>query len=319
MPTYSTSTPAATIRTETEPSAADYQFWIKPSTNEAFFSDGTTWQEIPTGAPATAILGIENALNILEIQAADTITPDTSAQIVSDIFSDTTGYNNTIDTGNTTADFSVDEYVNYINLLTQDLTEISINETSFTKKREFTGLNNYIPFIKLNTKYYTPAYYSIIYVKFIFTDDTTYTTPQQTATTSTYQTYTFYNNSTSKSIKSVEIWARVSKAYTEHIDDVKVYEIGSIGTNKLIQTSKIDLPSTPSKFIVFAFRDNTTGTGNITADISFNNGANYQTGVNLNTETSIIDAGDEMILKLNLNAGASSGTAEAKGYGVLFW
>lgn len=43
MPTYSTSTPSATIRQETEPSASDYLYWIKASTNETYYSDGTNW------------------------------------------------------------------------------------------------------------------------------------------------------------------------------------------------------------------------------------------------------------------------------------
>jgi len=318
MPTYSTSTPAATIRTETEPSAADYQFWIKPSTNEAFFSDGTTWQEIPTGAPATAILGIENALNILEIQAADTITPDTSAQIASDIFSDTTGYNNTIDTGNTTAFFDTDKYTNE-NILLENATQVDYStDATFTLKKTL----NVNPDAQVyectalvwNTGSSSP---STVRYKYYYSDATTADVDVSTST-ATPTLRTFDNPQKAKTVTQIEVYlSRGASNGIVYESTSKVY--GSARTDTIIQTSKIDLPSTPSKFIVFAFRDETSGTGTIDADISFDNGANYQTGVSLNTETSIIDAGDEMILKLNLNAGASAGMAEAKGYGVLFW
>lgn len=46
MPTYSTSTPSATIRQETEPNASDYLFWIKASTNQTYYSDGTNWTQV---------------------------------------------------------------------------------------------------------------------------------------------------------------------------------------------------------------------------------------------------------------------------------
>lgn len=55
MPSYSTSTPSATIRQETEPSAADYLYWIKASTNETYYSNGTNWTLIKTfSVPAQA-------------------------------------------------------------------------------------------------------------------------------------------------------------------------------------------------------------------------------------------------------------------------
>lgn len=413
MPSYSTSTPAATVRTNTTPSAADYQFWIKPSTNEGFFSDGTSWTEIPTGAPATAVLGIENALNILELQIAETITPDTSAQMVCDIFVDADGHNNSVDTGNTTAKFTTNKYQNLSSIIDNLLVYYKLDETSGTdvidssngnngtnsgcsvnqtgllgESYEFSSGDNIATTLSLSGDFSFSCWvylsglpaggtYYCLYssglspwigisetgaVKFHLNNGTysadtgaskvsagswqhicvtlSETTPHiyvngvdesltssGTPTAPNISGFTIGKKSdqaTNYFIGKMDEVALFSSAISQS-DVTTIFNTGSgknLLTNysdKIVQTSKIDLPSTPSKFIIFSFRDTFVGTGNIDGDISFDNGANYQTGISLNTETSITDLGDEMILKLNLNAGASAGKAETQGYGVLFW
>lgn len=57
MPTYSTSTPAQVIRQEDEPSAADYLYWIKPSTSQTYYSDGSVWISLNlVGLPIGSII-----------------------------------------------------------------------------------------------------------------------------------------------------------------------------------------------------------------------------------------------------------------------
>jgi hypothetical protein len=65
--------------------------------------------------------------------------------------------------------------------------------------------------------------------------------------------------------------------------------------------------------------EETTGTGSVTYDISFDNGSNYQTGLESFQQYEIEDAGTQLLLKQNLNAGASEGTASAYNWGVLLW
>lgn len=341
MPSYSTSTPAATIRTNTTPSYSDYQFWIKPSTNEAFFSDGTAWQEIPTGAPATALLSIENALSILEIQAADTITPDTSAQIASEVFSDADGYNGTIDTGNTTASFSSDKYTNKP-LSAESTTFATTGSESGTGK---SGLKlttssacSIVSITKFSSSNATKAYIlnsskGVLATADFSGDVATFATPYDLNASTTYyfavdKAGASYDSRPDESGVSYPVaqtyWSytaglRVTGAEPTNMGYLSSIAVLGSATDSIIQTNALTLPSTPAKFIIFAFRDTLVGTGTIDADISFDNGANYQTGISLNTETTITNAGAQMILKLNLNAGASTGTAEAKGYGVLFW
>jgi hypothetical protein len=63
------------------------------------------------------------------------------------------------------------------------------------------------------------------------------------------------------------------------------------------------------------------GVGAITYDVSFDGGANYQTGLSSFTEYTVVDAGTGFIIKQNFNGGdlTSSNYAEASDIGVLLW
>lgn len=335
--------PRIVYKQTTAPAATAGAFWYKTDTTEFFYYDGSSWVEISTGAPATALLSIENALSILEIQAADTITPDTSAQIASDIFTEILGYNNTIDLTNTNSQFNENYFNNFLSSNNAHARTMGNNYGSKTTREgvKITATTNgKIYAIKKNSNTLaTKAYiYDAAGTGLLGSADfsgnyAAFSTPISITNTTSYcvlvdaaggaiSCYNEHNGLTSTITETYCNYTDGVTANTTLNDNLNIIEeifISSTNNNTIIQTSKIDLPSTPSKFIIFAFRDETTGTGSITADISFDNGANYQTGIPLNTETSITNIGDEMILKLNLNAGASAGTAEAQGYGVLFW
>jgi len=331
MPQYSTSTPQSVIRQETEPLAADYILWVKSSTNETFFSNGTSWTEIQTNTGILLTPIIENSLSILEIQAADTLTAGISANINNDVFSDSGGYLNRIDTGNTTAIFSTDKYSNY---LTESHGQALSNDTGASGYQGFkihtTAATSLVKITKSTYSNATTGYLLNSAKEIIdsqsFVGDVAIFSQALTDNTDYYVAVNGANFTKNTSITFPISGTKINwtGGLTDGSDSgTQGRSIVSINvdapTDKIIQTNEQTLASTPTYFQIFAYKDSTTGTGTITADISFDSGANYQTGIALDTITQITDTGTGMILKLNLNAGASNGTAECKGYGVLYW
>jgi hypothetical protein len=340
---YSSSAVNPIFKGSVQPSAVDYSLWINPDTNESFFSDGTKWTELPSGGSATDSVIIDNALDILELQATATLTGGTSANMIRDIYTDANGYLNTIDTATTTSSFLTNKYFNILsdeasgdttsdpNTFTNASNAFDGNDATTASKtigtasaslgktfdakminkakikcsfEKGSGTGGAFD-IKLQT--YDGAVwtdkYTIYDAGLVFSamTETIFTIPLQNIETNCQGIRILFTNGSPTNV--------ICKLYT--------LAYGST-INTIVQTNMQTLESTPSKAIVFSWRDEVTGTGSITADVSFDNGTNYKT-MNLNTEYSIDDIGTELILKLNLNAGASSGTAETKGYGVLFW
>ena len=91
------------------------------------------------------------------------------------------------------------------------------------------------------------------------------------------------------------------------------------GTNKIVQMLPYTLPSiigTPTYFLIYA-NNTTTGTGNITCSASYDGGTTF-TNSALNTIAPITSTqGTNLVYKLNLNAGASNGTATADTVGII--
>ena len=117
-------------------------------------------------------------------------------------------------------------------------------------------------------------------------------------------------------------WHRCSAGGSTMIAGVyggRLYVVNFEGANKLLQTSETLLDYAPTHFQFFAWKKEYTSTGNITIDVSFDGGDNYQTGIALDTPTEITNTGTEMMLKINLNKGASDGTAQLAGYGIMLW
>ena len=93
----------------------------------------------------------------------------------------------------------------------------------------------------------------------------------------------------------------------------------SINQDLIIQTNAITVPEGIADFQVVAYKKSLTGTGNVTFNMSLNNGVTYQTGLPIDTIINSNHQGTQMILQLSLNAGASEGIAECKGYGIRYW
>jgi hypothetical protein len=92
----------------------------------------------------------------------------------------------------------------------------------------------------------------------------------------------------------------------------------SINENKIIQTKEQTINAGFNYFMIVA-HETTEGTGTINHDISFDGGSNEQSGLSSFVEYKISDTGTSLILKSNLNAGASQGPSEIEDWGVLLW
>ena len=280
---------------------------------------------IPTDVPDTVTLTpLETALNVLELQAATAITPGVYQGLHMDVFSDADGFLDTIDTAETTAIYNITDetYVNgaaaeFLSVQDDAANVVSYGEGTYYLKKTFDNLN-YKVSKGTNELDCSPSCPSGNCKYIFYYDDESNESVINSTTSDSYVPKTYTNPEPTKTVTKIEVWLAEggsSGAFYEHLD--KVYALPDI-ENRIVQTDPITITTGVTNFQVVAHRQSTTGTGTVTADVSFNNGTNYQT-VPVNTNSTVENSGTEMIVKLNLNAGASAGTAEAKGWGIQLW
>ena len=92
-------------------------------------------------------------------------------------------------------------------------------------------------------------------------------------------------------------------------------------TNTIIQTNALSVPANtqnPNYFLVYP-NYTVTGTGNVTFDVSFDGGSTWMIGVSINKPVAISTTNTNSIeCRINLNAGASSGSATCDAWGIAF-
>lgn len=317
--------------------------WYDTSNNVLKISNGTSFSNVTVSTEYLQQSIIENALNILEIQATDTLTAVSSATIASDVFSDTTGYLDTVNTGNTTAIFDTDTYKNdpadaseahgqamgsYASITGQRGFKITVGASdiaiaSLTKATSSGGTTAYIYASDGSTLLGSATYSG---------NTATFSSPISLSASTTYfigsdaggASYDPYRKTAFGYPKAgtyfnwVAGWTGGTGEDAGDGFNIVSAGISNLPEDKIVETDAITLPSTPTKFQVYAYNKNTTGTGSVSASVSFDNGSNYQ-DVDLDTEENITNQGTQMIVRIKLNAGASNGLAECDGYGVLFW
>ena len=307
-------------------------------------------------------IALQNALDILEMQAADTLESGQSANLIRDVFSDANGYLNTVDTDETDAVYIG---MSYNNLVGYIIEAASYDSKSFLTNNQDTaprGLffksdgtkvyvigatNDAIYQYTLSTAWdistasYDSKSFSVasqegtpfglffksdgtkVYV-IGTTNDAIYQYTLSTAwdiSTASYDSIS-YSVATQDATPSGLIFSQDGhQFYIIGTANKYIYQYSSSGASpdsKIVYVSKT-LDTTPTHLQFFAWKTETTLTGNITVDVSFDGGDNYQTGIQLDTPTEIINTGTEMILKINLNKGASDGEVSLNGYGIMLW
>jgi len=309
---------------------------------DAVIGTGTSIAVNDTGQAALYDTVVRNSLAVLELKAAASATSPDYNYMLLDTFSDNTGYDNTVDTGNTTATFSTNKYHNVtVGESVNDAHGVSLGTGSTTTgARGFRILAekqlNLISVVKDG---------SCTATRCILKSDAGATIATATFSTNT-ATFTGTNVLTSGAYYRIEAdkagasytYRGAAASYPYDKTNIQFY-YGSVGGNN--DSDAWNLASvntqtyTPGDLIVQTVKQDTTfsgssyqlycpatvvGTGTVTYDISFNNGTNYSTGKSLNTAYAVGSyPGDDIILKVNLNKGASDGTAEVTGYALLIW
>jgi len=316
------------------------KIWIDTTTSPPTtkVSDGTTYNTLSTDLSSIQKLIGLNGLNILDLTAQGSLTAGVNANFERDIYSDATGYLNTIDTGNTTGAFNTNCYKNDVegaDVVKSFTTAGDTTNQTVTAKTGFAFTANKAVKVKAVTKLSectaTHAYImdnagTGTLATATFTGDVATFDYQLTASTG-YQvvadkegaTYTErYGASVSYPVETTNInyTAYVGAGQGANIESISVVNI--VSANVIVQTNEQTIASGYSYFMIVA-HETVVGNGSIDYDVSFDGGSNEQTGLNSFTEYSITDSGTGLILKQNLNGNGAGNIATATDFGVLLW
>jgi len=122
------------VQATTPTGVVEGQLWYDIASNMLKSYDGSSWNEISAVSQAelTALKEQDaiHSINILRNSAADTLTDMDYSNMYVDVMTDSTGYSNTIDTGNTTATFTTDNYHNTLSIPGNLIMLLKLNESS---------------------------------------------------------------------------------------------------------------------------------------------------------------------------------------------
>lgn len=305
-----------------------------------YYYSGSSWIQISSASDAAGYeqMVSQLMLEILRLSAEGTLTaPDYESMFV-DYFADADGQDGTIDTGNTTAFFSTDNYSN------GGSTEDSTGETlgSDTSDSNTHGM-----------EFTTNAACTLTKVTKAANDNATTATLQDSGGTPIdAQTFSGNDATFSESLSDATTYRIIlsgqstmsskgsAGSYTysgSHIDiihgrynggesDNNVYGITGITTeivpaDRLIQTNAQALSFAPSYILIHAKDTTLAGSGALSFDVSFDGGSTWDsTGNDFDTKTAVTDGSSKnMIIKLNVEGTGSGNTASLKDYEVLLW
>lgn len=310
------------------------QIYYATDVDLSYVWDGTEWQETTVDLNNVIKLIGLNALNILDLTAQSSLTVGINANFERDIYTDANGYLNTVDTGNTTAIFDINKYSNL------SYGADSVNTISYPSPSSMNAtLTSKIYITATSDKFITKITRKESGIKRCYIYDETETT--LLATGKLIENDFLFNfqmsNETTYHIffekDSSTPWQIGNYNGTVSLNDFDFIGSSFISNNPVgassitcnvgtlsdlkIQTNPQTIESGFTKFMIVS-NEETSGTGSVTYDITFD-GTNYQEDLESFKEYSIEEAGTSLILKQNLNAGASSGTANAYNWGVLLW
>lgn len=254
------------------------------------------------------------ALNVL-INSASASALNDYDEMFLDRFSDSDGYDGTIDTGNTTAEFKTDKYSNNVSVVGgTEATEYSTtsNYPTYVTLYDFTGINQKVSKVVNEIKCPTggTAYCDVVF----YYDDVTDSTVNNSAQTDTYVEKTYTNPFPDKIVTHIEINLCDSGSPTAYTQNNVWHKF--LPSNKIIQTNAQTIDADPIAHQIYC-HNTLAGSGSITYDISFDGGSTWVTDQAVNTKNISVHAGSSMIVKLNLNGTGAGNTAEAEDYAVM--
>ena len=291
------------------------------------------------------IYKLQNEKAINDVSATNSGVLAGSSQKMIDKFLDSTGQNNTVDTGNTTSIFLEGLYyicnavstganfnevtetysssssgttVSYMNIkilktcyLNSVAKTSTCTATRFLLKLgsttletiTFSGNDAVLPAERILTAGNT---YSFIVDK----NGASYTSNYVGSTSGFPITYTYTQITEANTMGA---------SRTNNLNVINLKVIGTTYTDSIIQSAVATVPTGMTKvFVTPLMYEALSGSDNITADVSIDNGAHYTTAVPINTWTPITSAnGTQLIVKANLLTNDGTTTPKVLGWRVL--
>jgi hypothetical protein len=346
MSLFLMSFPQAIIKQTTAPTNVNAgTLWWDTDDLLLYYYTGTSWLQISSSSNNAGYESMiaQISLEILRLSAEGTLTAPDYDNMFVDYFSDADGQDGTIDTGNTTAQFSTDSYKNggsldeahgnalgsastYTNKAGVKITpSVNVTLTQVTKNSN----------VDATTCYLMDSSESVI-------DSQTFTgnnaTFSQSLTASTkyiiavdkggasYNNYRGGVDDFPKTKTNFEYTYGYEQGLASNGDYNWYNEITSIETeavpsDKIIQTNAQALEFAPAYIFIHSKDKTLAGTGSITYDVSFDGGSTWDSTDNaLDSKIAVTDGSSKnMIIKLNLNGTGSGNTASCKDYEVVLW
>ena len=323
------------------------KIWVDTTTNPPLtkISDGTTYNALSTDLSSLLTRQFEQGLGILKLEADGTLTTQDYTTMFLDLFSDVTGYDNTIDTGNTTAFFDTDKYINLGGTPTDESINQATTDQSQTAKSGMAITADVDSLLNSITKvagcdaticYIHARVGGALLGQANFSGDiATFLPPIKLTATEIYEAIVDKagNSYSSRYLGGqshpedtgnltwegaiLTLNSSIETGYNRTIYNANVSPSENI--NLIVQTNAITITTAQTSHQVFT--ENTlAGTGAISYDISFDNGSTWDTDQALNTKNArACTTGTQMIIKLNLNGTGASNTSEASNYAVMLW
>ena len=339
----------------TEPSdKTQGKLWFDTDDNKLYSSDGTSYALIVNvDTQFLQNLVGENALDILELQATASLDGGQSATMLRDIYTDTTGFLDSVNTSNTTTTFIVDKYYNATSDAGIHVTEahgetLNANANKTTKSGfTFTigGTGLYLKSILKHAStpatrgYLLDASCDVLATATFIGNTATFSVPYPTLTASTK--YYVGVDAQGSSIRedyrtnianfpisgtaltwTAGLWDGQENATTgAGVVNIITNDTTGLGTpdDLLVETTADTITAGAVSFQLLTYGESLAGTSTITYDVSFDGGSNYQEGILAGVETTITDSGTSVIIRQNINKGASTSLGSAKGYALLVW
>ena len=315
------------------------KLWYNTTAKALYSSDGTNYKTMEIDTTEIQTLIQENAINILINSAGATTTLNDWDTMEADIFTDSDGYLDTIDTGNTTAVFSSDKYTTSSNTADENsITGWGNGNTTYYRGFDITATNNcnLVSATKESSCTATKCYIYNASNELLGTatfsgDIATFSNVSLTASVS-YRIGVgkdgAYYMGRSSAGQSYPI-AKTNITYTGACANIITggnndcaYNLLSITTSissdSIVQTNTETITANPTAHQVYC-KNTTTGTGTATYNISFDNGSTWVTNQTFNTKNKSVHNGTQLILKVNLNGAGAGNTAEAENYAVMLF
>lgn len=344
---FNISYPQIVYKQATSPAAIAGGLWYDTSVDEMYFSDGVSWIKISSSSSASGweLEQVQQNIEILTLQVGATAAASDYESMFVDILTDSTGYDNTFDTGTTTAQFLTNKYFNSVDL-SQTHTDLPTNLASKTAKGGMKitigAANIFMVSITKNVNcdatkgYILDATKNVLSTANFVGSVATFGAPYELIASTTYYLavdsdggaydQAYYNGECHYPYASSKLnWIAALNASdgsdsTELVLSVDSCVISQLPANYVVRTNAQALSFAPVYCYLYC-KNVVAGTGSVTYDISFDGGTTWDsTGNALNEKIAITDGSDKnMVIRIKLNGVGSGNTSEIYNYSILLW